>query len=101
MTKLEHTPGPWRFEPGTNTIRSVPANYWLASLDSWDGAVRPHHEGNAQLMATAPQLLEAAQGAIASAVTFSGDESGEGARVEITWEAYHWLKDAIAKAVQP
>lgn len=53
----KHTPGPWRYEVATKTIRSVPANYWLASLDSWDGAV--NHEANARLIAAAPDLLEA------------------------------------------
>lgn len=51
--QLEHTPGPWRYEPETKTIRSVPANFWIATLDSWDGAVC--HEANAQLIASAPQ----------------------------------------------
>jgi hypothetical protein len=54
-----HTPGPWRYEPATKTIRSVPANYWLASLDSWDGAV--NHEANAALIAAAPDLLNAVE----------------------------------------
>ena len=53
----QHTEGPWRYEPETKTIRSVPANYWLASMDSWDGAV--NHEANARLMAAAPKLLAA------------------------------------------
>lgn len=46
-----------RFEPGTRTIRSVPENYWLATMDSWDGAV--DHDGTARLFAAAPKLLEA------------------------------------------
>jgi hypothetical protein len=50
-----HTPGPWRYEAGTKTIRSVPANYWLATLDSWDGAV--NNAANARVMAAAPELL--------------------------------------------
>jgi hypothetical protein len=36
-----------KYEPGTKTIRSVPENYWVASVkngkvvfDSWDGAVK-------------------------------------------------------------
>ena len=54
---MKHTPGPWKFELETKTIRSCPANYWLASIDSWDGAV--DHEANAKLIAAAPELLEA------------------------------------------
>jgi hypothetical protein len=52
----KNTPGPWRFEASTKTIRSEPANYWLASIDSWDGAV--DHQANARLIAAAPELLE-------------------------------------------
>lgn len=51
------TPGPWRYEATTKTIRSVPANYWLATMDSWDGAV--NHAANAKLIAAAPEMLEA------------------------------------------
>ena len=53
----KHTPGPWIYEASTRTIRAVPANYWLASMDSFDGAV--NHEANARLIAAAPELLEA------------------------------------------
>ena len=52
-----HTPGPWRYEEGTKTIRAVPSNYWLATMDSWDGAV--DHAANARLIAAAPRMLEA------------------------------------------
>ena len=49
------TPGPWRYEPGTKTIRSQVENYWLATMDSWDGSV--NNEANAQLIAEAPDML--------------------------------------------
>ncbi len=35
----KHTHGPWKYEEGTKTIRSQKENYWLATMDSWDGAV--------------------------------------------------------------
>ena len=54
---MEHTPEPWRYEPDTRTIRSEPQNYWLATMDSWDGAV--DNAANAKLMAASPDLLEA------------------------------------------
>lgn len=57
------TPKPWRYEPETKTIRSVPTNYWLATMDSWDGAV--DHAANAQLIAAAPELLEALKAVLA------------------------------------
>lgn len=52
---MSHTKAPWRLEASTKTIRSVPANYWIASMDSWDGAV--DHEANGRLIAAAPELL--------------------------------------------
>lgn len=52
-----HTPGPWRYEPGTKTIRSIPANHWLATMNSFDGI--PDHEANAALIAAAPELADA------------------------------------------
>lgn len=54
---MAHTAGPFRYEAATKTIRSVPANYWLASMDSWDGAV--DHAANAILFAAAPTMLDA------------------------------------------
>ena len=54
---VKHTPGPWKYEEATKTIRAVPSNYWLASMDSWDGAV--DHGANARLITAAPELLEA------------------------------------------
>lgn len=59
---MQH-PGPWRYERGTRTIRSVPENYWLATLDSWDGAV--DNEANAPLMAAAPELAAELQRLVA------------------------------------
>lgn len=47
----------WRYEAPSKTIRSVPENYWIATMDSWDGAV--DHEANAKLIAAAPELLHA------------------------------------------
>jgi len=54
---MKFTPGPWRYEESTKTIRSVPGNHWLATMDSWDGAV--DHAANAHLIAAAPELLAA------------------------------------------
>jgi hypothetical protein len=49
------TPTAARFELGTRTIRSVPENYWLASMDSWDGAV--DHDATALIFAAGPEML--------------------------------------------
>jgi len=45
----------WRYEPETRTIRSVPSNHWVASMNSWDGA--EDHQANARIIAAAPDLL--------------------------------------------
>jgi hypothetical protein len=59
--KVQHTPGPWKYEADTDsspwTIRSVKENYWIATMDSWDGAV--DNLANARLIAAAPEMLEA------------------------------------------
>lgn len=54
----KHTPTTWRHEESTKTIRSVPGNYWIATMDSWDGAC--NHNANARLIAAAPELLNLA-----------------------------------------
>jgi len=63
MSKI--TPGPWIYEESTKTIRAVPSNYWLASMDSFDGAV--DHAANARLIAAVPALLRALE-AVAVAI---------------------------------
>ncbi len=45
------TPRPWKWERGSRTIRSSRANYWLATMDSWDGQV--NNEANAELIVRA------------------------------------------------
>lgn len=57
-----------RFEPSTRTIRSVPENYWLASMDSWDGAVA--HDASARILARAFAVERAATALIEA---FGGD----------------------------
>ena len=59
---MTYTPGPWRYEAHTKTIRSEPSNYWLATMDSFDGAV--DNESNARLIAAAPALVEALEAVI-------------------------------------
>lgn len=80
-----HTPGPWRYEAGTKTIRSVPANYWLASMDSFDGAV--DHTANAHLIAEAPELLQVCKRVLR-----------DSERGVLTIDTVQLITDAIAKA---
>lgn len=70
---MPHTPAPWVYEPATKTIRSLPTNYWLASMDSFDGAV--DHEANARLMACAPALLAQLESALAMLEEFTSLET--------------------------
>lgn len=56
----KHTSKSWRYEPSTKTIRTTPENYWIATLDSWDGMV--NNEANAKLISSAPELLETLHG---------------------------------------
>jgi hypothetical protein len=48
-----------RYEPGTRTIRTVPGNHWVATLDSWDGEIAPHRDAFGRLLTSGPVLLEA------------------------------------------
>jgi len=54
----------WKYEAATKTIRSVPSNHWIATMDSWDGAV--DNEANAILIAAAPTMASRIQGALDS-----------------------------------
>lgn len=59
------TPRPWKWETGSKTIRSVPANYWLATMDSWDGQV--NNDANAELIVTAVNSFDAMREALIAA----------------------------------
>lgn len=48
----------WRYEASTKTIRAVPSNHWIASMNSFDAA--EDHDANAALIARAPELLRLA-----------------------------------------
>lgn len=63
MSKMMHTPRPWVYCEQTKTIRSKKENYWLATMDSWDGSV--NNAANARLISAAPDLLAALEGVIA------------------------------------
>jgi len=50
-----HTAGPWVYQQSTKTIRG-PGNHWIATMDSFDGAV--NHDANARPIVAAPELFE-------------------------------------------
>lgn len=54
MPALSHL----RYESGTKTIRTTPGNHWVATVDSWDGTIKPDLERYARAMAAGPALLD-------------------------------------------
>jgi hypothetical protein len=79
----------WRYEPETKTIRSVPQNHWIATMDTFDGA--ENHETNAHLIAAAPELYAALK---ALADLDDGDE-------KFAWKhevEFNGARAALAKA---
>lgn len=65
---MSKTATPWKYEAGTKTIRSVKENYWLATMDSWDGAV--DNEANAELIITAVNSHDALVDALTLALPY-------------------------------
>ena len=57
MNTSKPTRRTWKYEPATKTIRTSPENYWIATMDSFEGSV--DHAANARLIAAAPELLAA------------------------------------------
>lgn len=88
MKKETYTPGPWRYEESTKTIRSVPENYWLATMDSFDGAV--NHQANAALIAAAPEMAEALRWLLREAENYMDAEHNQ--------EVFNNARAALAKA---
>lgn len=77
---MKKIPTAARYEESTKTIRSVPENYWLASMDSWDGAV--DHAATALLFAAAPEILAALKEARKRIAENIGDYDGILGRIE-------------------
>lgn len=75
---MNYTKGPWRYEPGTKTIRTVPGNHWLATLDSWDGAIKHQNDANGIAMAASPTLIQALQLAEATIRRLDRNQSAQG-----------------------
>jgi hypothetical protein len=98
----KHTPGPWSIDRTSERHGQRP--YGISAgkrgptpknIVNWGGVAAPtsqESEANARLIASAPDLLEAAQGADLSAVDIDAD------MVTISGASYRALRDAIRKA---
>lgn len=86
-----------RFEPSTKTIRSVPENYWLASMDSWDGAI--DHGAMALIFAAAPDMLVALKNALPWLIKAENDDCFQHCAAPLGGKkAIERIQAAIAKA---
>ena len=86
----------WKYESGSKTIRQMPENYWIASMDSWDGAV--DNDKNARLIAAAPDLLEACKTILnCEGAARIGSESGALSGLDTKWH-FDKVRAAIAEA---
>ncbi len=89
---MSYTKGPWKYEPETKTIRSIPGDYWLATMASWDGAI--DNEANAQVIAAAPDLLRNLKNMVREWEEIIGTEEENRTPADTLEKA----KEAIAKA---
>ena len=86
----QHTPTPWKFEESTMTLRSAPSNYWLATFDSFDGAI--NNKANAAFIVRAVNSHEALLEAVKKALKYVQRAEPIDCQLEVD------LKDTIAQA---
>lgn len=92
MKQPKHTPGPWRVERHDGKTEIWSQNHFVARVDDALFMSAKKHgleDGNARLIAAAPEMLEA----LASALNFINGY-GEQTKAGIIYE----IKSAIAKA---
>lgn len=99
MTTLQHTPGPWKTRRANflGNVDIITPNHTLvavAACEDWgyESAPRKETQGNAQLIAAAPELLEAlrqAQRALNAAPRFRVDDTDSYAIAAIVDRAIH------------
>jgi hypothetical protein len=82
LNQAKATPRPWRYEEGTKTIRSVPSNYWLATMNSFDGAV--DNDANASLIVKAVNNHDDALEAIRQGIAYL-EAIKQGKKVDIQY----------------
>lgn len=87
MSKHKHTPGPWDYWSGYNTVDELEAQITTEDGDiviaSYNRQI-PEGEANAKLLAAAPELLEALQSCIQQITALcSADDVPDQARAAI------------------
>jgi hypothetical protein len=87
MSEIKHTPGPWSYEAGQEDFVYDAKGNVVA--DTWYYACGEKSEANARLIATAPDLLEAANWAANYIDTILDPNA---------WKVLDSLRAAIAKA---
>lgn len=88
------TKSTWRYEPATKTIRSVPENYWIATMDSWDGAV--NHEADAALIVAAVNSFDAAKAALRALIAEVEQLAPQSSRAGV-WSSLDRAKSVLAQ----
>lgn len=99
----KHTPGPWAASPKGNIWAPNAKHLVLAKLDRLSGKLgKAEKAANAQLIAAAPELLEALQGCVSILSRCpSRDPNGEINGDMVPAIARAAIAKATGKAVQP
>ena len=97
----KHTPGPWSVGvPGPNGCPTIGTNYGLMTAMIAHSRNEPDQievcNANANLIAAAPDLLEALE--IVKNATIDIDSSGSWGSIHVTVEDWNIIKSAIARA---
>jgi len=86
-----------RYEPGTKTIRTVPGNHWVATLDSWDGTIKPDLEAYGHQMAASTEMLDALQNSVTHLISCSAWEDALNGEDQSMLDAVNAAQALIAK----
>ncbi len=115
MSKIEHTPGPWNFQPACALVLEKGSHFYriedssdgfnIGLVSTWrnDPEDAKEAEANARLIAAAPDLLQALENLVATysepddRVCCNGVDCGCFG-VTKHQEAEHYAREAIAKA---
>lgn len=99
---MKHTPGPWKFEPDSGCVevpidRATATDATLGRPVAYVSGIRSERLGNGRLIATAPELLDAAENLLKWLREFHPDEplfSTDRDKQNVT---ISWMEAAIRK----